>query len=577
MAQEVGLTELAAQAEIEIIDVDSGLVAIPGPKGDKGDQGDVGPEGPQGVTGPAGPVGAAGPKGDKGDKGDIGNAGSTGPAGPIGLTGAKGDKGDTGERGPQGATGQTGAIGPKGDKGDTGAASTVAGPIGPVGPQGPKGDKGDRGDTGLTGAQGPKGDTGATGPAGAASMVPGPKGDTGERGPQGETGPTGAASTIPGPQGPKGDKGDTGPAGAPGTPGPAGTDVADFYFQDGTLKLEMSNGSIWEAFIPVGEGGSGTPGQDGVGVVSVTINGAGHLLVTLSDGNVLDAGMAKGADGAAGATGPKGDMGATGANGIGVPAGGSTGQILRKTNGTDYNTSWVTLTGLPTGGTTGQVLAKSSNANYAVGWISPSSGGGGTGKPWYFDVPLASTFTKVSGDATQLTITDDTDAGLLIKSGPSVSGDVSRLAYKTLTNKASDWDIVVRAPIIMNDADYRKGGLVIMDSISNRHIIMGQTNEYNPFNVIYFSGLTGYGGALDGAAQSFKSQPTFYRVASVGSTLTFYVSHCGKNWLQVGTSSVTAYLSNRADRIGFGFNISTTNAMQASMTVDCFKLTGPAV
>ncbi|EQB30318.1 collagen-like protein [Sphingobium ummariense] len=576
MAQEVGLTELAAQAEIEIIDVNSGLVAIPGPKGDKGDQGDVGPEGPQGVAGPAGPVGAAGPKGDKGDKGDIGNTGPVGPAGPIGLTGAKGDKGDTGERGPQGATGPTGEIGPKGDKGETGAASTIAGPIGPVGPQGPKGDKGDRGDTGLTGAQGPKGDTGATGPAGAASMVPGPKGDTGERGPQGETGPTGAASTIPGPQGPKGDKGDTGPAGAPGTPGPAGTDVADFYFEDGTLKLEMSNGSIWEAFIPVGEGGSGTPGQDGVGVVSVAINGAGYLLVTLSDGNVIDAGVAKGADGAAGATGPKGDTGATGANGIGVPAGGSTGQVLRKTNGTDYNTSWVTLSGIPTGGATGQVLAKSSATNYAVGWVTPSSGGGGTGKPWYFDAPLASTFTLQSGNAVQLSLTDDPDAGLLVKSGASATGDISRVAYRTLTNKALDWDVVIRAPIIMNDSDYRKGGLMVMDSTTNRHIICGQMNEYQPFGIIKFTGLTGgYGGSI--TAQAFKSQPDFYRASCVGSTLTFYVSHCGKNWLQVGATAIGDAFGARPDRIGVGFNISTSDPLQASMTVDCFKLTGPAV
>ncbi len=576
MAEEVGITELAAQAEIEIIDVDSGLIAIPGPKGDKGDQGDIGPEGPQGAAGLTGPVGAFGPKGDKGDKGDIGNTGPTGPAGPNGLTGAKGDKGDAGERGPQGATGPAGPIGPKGDKGDTGAASTVAGPIGPVGPQGPKGDKGDRGDIGLTGAQGPKGDTGATGPAGDPSTVPGPKGDTGERGPQGETGPTGAASTIPGPQGPKGDKGDTGPAGAPGTPGPAGTDVADFFFEDGTLKLEMSNGSVWEAFIPVSEGGSGTPGEDGVGVVSVAINGTGHLLVTLSDGNVIDAGVAKGADGAAGATGPKGDTGATGANGIGVPAGGSTGQVLRKTNGTDYNTSWITLTGLPTGGTTGQVLAKSSNTNYAVAWTTPSSGGGGTGKPWYFDAPLASTFTLQSGNAVQLSLTDDTDAGLLVKSGASATGDISRVAYRTLTNKALDWDIVIRAPIIMNDADYRKGGLMVMDSTTNRHIICGQMNEYQPFGIIKFNSMTGgYNGSI--SAQVFKTQPTFYRAACVGSTLTFYVSHCGKNWLQVGATAIGDAFGARPDRIGVGFNISTSDPLQASMTVDCFKLTGPAV
>ncbi|WP_218647590.1 hypothetical protein [Sphingobium lactosutens] len=374
----------------------------------------------------------------------------------------------------------------------------------------------------------------------------------------------------------------------------------------------MSNGSVWEAFIPVGSGGS-TPGQDGVGVSNAVIDGNGHLLLTLTDGAIIDAGVAKGANGAAGATGaqgpkgdkgdtgnvgpagadgaagatgatgPKGDKGdtgntgATGANGVGVPAGGSTGQVLRKTNGTDYNTSWVTLTGIPTGGTTGQVLAKSSATNYAVGWVTPSSGGGGSGKPWYFDVPQASTFSKLSGDATQITMTDDTDAGLLIQSGASVSGDISRVAFKTLTNKALDWDIVIRAPILMNEADYRKAGLMIMDSTTNRHIICGQMNEYQPFGVIKFTGLVGgYNGPV-GDAQVFKSQPDFYRASCVGSTLTFYVSRCGKNWLPVGSTPVGDAFGARPDRIGVGFNISTSNPLQATMTVDCFKLTGPAV
>jgi len=520
MTTEVGVTDLYEQATVETVEVTSGIVPIPGPKGDTGDQGETGPAGPQGEPGPQGE------KGDKGDKGDTGSQGVQGIQGPQGVpgiqglpgsTGAQGPKGDTGDTGPRGAQGLTG---PVGATGPAGAASTVPGPAGPTGPAGATGPKGDQGFTGLQGPVGPKGD--------------------------------------------KGDKGDTGAAGAAGAPGAdglPGASVADLNYLDGTLTLEMSNGTTFEAFIEAGEGGSGTPGADGKSAYQVAVdNGftgteAQWLASLVGPAGADGADGQDGATGAAGAKGDKGDKGDTGAAG---------------TNGTNGQ-------GVPIGGTTGQILAKTSNADFATQWIAAPSGGGGTGKPWYFDVPAASTFAKVSGDATQLTITDDADAGLLIKSGPSVSGDVSRLAYKTLTNKAADWDIVVRAPIIMNDADYRKGGLVIMDSISNRHIIMGQTNEYMPFNVVYFSGLTGYGGALDGAAQNFKTQPDFYRITSVGSTLTFYVSHCGKNWLQVGTSSVTAYLSNRANRIGFGFNISTTNAMQASMTVDCFKLTGPAV
>lgn len=69
-----------------------------------------------------------------------------------------------------------------------------------------------------------------------------------------------------------------------------------------------------------------------------------------------------GATGATGATGPQGPQGPTGAtgaagaNGQGVPAGGTAGQVLTKTSGTDYATAWQT----PTGGTSSLLAVTSS-------------------------------------------------------------------------------------------------------------------------------------------------------------------------------------------------------------------------
>ena len=48
-----------------------------------------------------------------------------------------------------------------------------------------------------------------------------------------------------------------------------------------------------------------------------------------------------GATGATGPMGPAGADGADGANGVGVPIGGTTGQILAKIDATNYNTQWV--------------------------------------------------------------------------------------------------------------------------------------------------------------------------------------------------------------------------------------------
>lgn len=49
----------------------------------------------------------------------------------------------------------------------------------------------------------------------------------------------------------------------------------------------------------------------------------------------------QGDTGPAGPTGPTGATGPAGADGVGVPAGGSAGQVLSKASGTDYDTEWV--------------------------------------------------------------------------------------------------------------------------------------------------------------------------------------------------------------------------------------------
>lgn len=67
----------------------------------------------------------------------------------------------------------------------------------------------------------------------------------------------------------------------------------------------------------------------------------------------------------------------------GIPAGGSTGQVLQKASGEDYALEWGTIAGIPSGGTDGQVLLKDGTTNYAVKWGSPPGAlpsGGTTGQ-----------------------------------------------------------------------------------------------------------------------------------------------------------------------------------------------------
>ena len=86
--------------------------------------------------------------------------------------------------------------------------------------------------------------------------------------------------------------------------------------------------------IDVMDGTNGSSGTNGISpAVSVSgITGGHRVTVTDADhpsGQVFD--VLDGATGATGATGPQGP---------GVPSGGSTGQVLKKTSSTDYDTEW---------------------------------------------------------------------------------------------------------------------------------------------------------------------------------------------------------------------------------------------
>src|SRR5262252_4287635 len=89
--------------------------------------------------------------------------------------------------------------------------------------------------------------------------------------------------------------------------------------------------------VPPWEGPPGPPGPQGPQGPTGATGATGATGLTGSTG-------ATGPQGPQGVTGPPGGAtGSTGATGAGVPAGGTTGQVLEKTSATDYATAWVNL------------------------------------------------------------------------------------------------------------------------------------------------------------------------------------------------------------------------------------------
>ena len=166
--------------------------------------------------------------------GEMGATGAQGEQGIQGVQGEKGDKGDQGEQGIQGVQGE------KGDKGDQGEQ-------GIQGVQGEKGDKGDQGEQGIQGVQGEKGD----------------KGDQGEQG-------------IQGVQGEKGDVGADGASGQNGTNGING--------KNGVNGQDGQNGQ---------DGKDGQDGAAGRGIDNAMIDNDGYLILTMTDGTTINAGLVR--------------------------------------------------------------------------------------------------------------------------------------------------------------------------------------------------------------------------------------------------------------------------------------------
>ena len=129
-------------------------------------------------------------------------------------------------------------------------------------------------------------------------------------------------------KGAKGDKGNNGKDGIDGKPG-----------IDGRAGRDGKNGV---------DGKDGEDGLEAPKIINAEIAIDDTLLLTLSDGTEI-----KTTKQVVGERGSNGSNGARGDTGVGIAAGGSTGQVLTKVSNTDYDTSWTSTQIAPNTGITG--------------------------------------------------------------------------------------------------------------------------------------------------------------------------------------------------------------------------------
>jgi hypothetical protein len=169
--------------------------------------------------------------------------------------------------GPQGPEGIQGPIGPQGEQGPQG----IQGVQGEMGPQGPEGLKGETGEQGPEGPQGPAGQDGKdfTYDMFTAEQLEALRGPAGQDGQNGQDGADGKDFTfdmfteeqlemLRGPQGEQGPAGQDGEKGADGAEGPQGISVQEVKIEENHLMVTLSNGNVLDAGeMPAGSGGGG--------------------------------------------------------------------------------------------------------------------------------------------------------------------------------------------------------------------------------------------------------------------------------------------------------------------------------
>ena len=197
---------------------------------------------------------------------------------------------------------------------------------------------------------------------------------------------------------------------------------------------------------------------------------------------------------------------------------------------------------------------------------------------WDFRPALASYFTLLSTDATNLTLTDDPDVGLLVEFGALADG-ATRAVYKTLTSKTLAWDLKVKLTPFTIKQNYSNLGIVLQDSASGK-CLKWMHDSSSDILVTRHSDLYTYAGtefAISYPGYLALITVRWLRVQFDGTNLTFSLSADGKIWIVVLVTAYTTYLGVQPDRIGLCINTTRTTGLKPAMSVQYWSLTGPAV
>lgn len=174
-----------------------------------------------------------------------------------------------------------------------------------------------------------------------------------------------------------------------------------------------------------------------------------------------------------------------------------------------------------------------------------ASGGGGTN--WYFNPPSAGNFTLASGDGTNLTLADDTDAGCTVDAGAPVAATKTRIAYRSIPNPNGDWSLTAHVETQIPNINYSSIGVFARYSGNGRFHAVLKAGE----GAYYYARVPSLTGSPIGIATnaSWWNNPWF-QLRRNGAALEAWVSADGKLWTLWSTYPIASYLGADPDQYG---------------------------
>lgn len=214
-------------------------------------------------------------------------------------------------------------------------------------------------------------------------------------------------------------------------------------------------------------------------------------------------------------------------------------------------------------------LSFGSGLSYNAGTgVLTATGGGGGGFWWHgLSVPTAAQFTLVSGDATNGTMTDDADVGLMFDGNTPVASNKIRAAEKALANPNADWTYTAHLSIFLPDTSFGSIGIYCRDSVSGRLMMLGfgqnKVIQVNRATLAAFTSTPigpGWG----------AHPPQWLRIKwlNASSTFEFWISVDGKLWVKLGTELLATFMVNKATNVGFGVSYNRTTGPNGALSCD---------